>query len=105
MVTAAMVDYNPLNGSLTIPAGSCQGSIALTLIDDQIFEENKSFFYSLHSNNPNIVINSSRTSAQVLLTDGDGKCLLLVLQDPSCSMKAYSISYSSISYCLLHSFM
>lgn len=67
------MDYVASNGSITILAGQSVGCslVRITLIDDEIFEDMEIFSYTILPSSPRV--STTRSSADVIVTDEDGK--------------------------------
>lgn len=73
LLYAEGVDYVASNGSITILAGQSVGCslVRITLIDDEIFEDMEIFSYTILPSSPRV--STTRSSADVIVTDEDGK--------------------------------
>lgn len=73
------IDYQTLNGTVTIPAGQASATIVVTPIDDSLFEGNETVVITLNSS-ANYVVTAS-SSATVTIADNDQPVVTIVATD------------------------
>ncbi|RFM31701.1 beta strand repeat-containing protein, partial [Chitinophaga silvisoli] len=75
----ASTDYNPLSGTVTIPAGANSANIDVTVIDDQTIEADETVIATLTTATaPTLGTFTANTSATVTIADDENKTISIV---------------------------
>ena len=97
-------DYNVGPYSVIIPAGETSGSFEISIIDDQMLENNESFDLNIDINTlPDDVTLGSPDSATMIIINDDSKYIQCDNKILECTIKTYRLFCLKKLYSILQS--